>query len=154
MENLENLDREINKLIRDKVDFLLGGNHYKRRRMHIDFAKNNKINTFDRIEAIYAAFDQLLRDILKASVTLEKTARITNKVPMSEDRRTELKILLTDEVEGILIQMEKECRTNYAKQGKAEEFERKWEESRSTIKSKIEKLTQKAKDDIEKKIAP
>lgn len=149
---MENMDRALNKLIRDKCDMLIGENYYKRKRIHIDFTKSNRINTIERIEAIYSAFDKVLRNILKAVLSLEKNTRITKKVPMSDDRKEEIKSILHNEVDGILNQMEKECRANYQKLGKIEEFERKWETSRSTIKSNIDSQTQKAKDDIDKKI--
>ncbi len=135
---MEDIDQTIDLMNKQQLVTCVAKSSAKRRRQNVQYTTQNQRMSIERIEKIYETFERLLRDIIKVWIRDEKTVRLKYLKPMTEERKSYLITDLNDELEPILKQISNECRINYKKMGELELFEKKFQETQTSIKTDVE----------------
>jgi hypothetical protein len=135
---MENIEKKIDTMSRDKIGYLLAENSVRIKKINTRFSSSNKFNTMERLEASLASYDRLIRSVSKERFNIEKLVRLRYIIELTPARLLEIKKENLNEVESILKDMSDEYRVFYVPFGKAEEFD-----------EKVNFLLEKARENIE-----
>jgi hypothetical protein len=134
---MEDIDQTIDLMNKQQLVTCVAKSSAKRRRQNVQYTTQNQRVSVERVEKIYETFEKLLRDIIKVWIRDEKTVRLKYLKPMTEERKSYLITDLNTELEPILKQIS-DCRINYKKMGELELFEKKFQETQTSIKIDVE----------------
>ncbi len=157
---MEDLDTKIDAMGQKKLLSLIQENSVRVGKINIRFTKENKKNTMERMDAVYASYEKLLRSIPKDMFKVEKEIRKKFQVPIDPERHLRVITHLNREVDAILFELNKKYRDHFNLLGQAEELDRRIESSRAATKEKLESGMQKLIDTLnaefssDKKISP
>ncbi len=145
---MENIEKKIDTMSRDKVGYLLAENSVRIKKINTRFTSSNKFNSMERLEASFASYDRLIRSICKERFNIEKSVRLRYIIGLSAERLLEIKKENLNDVESILKDMSDEYRILYAPFGKAEEYDEQVKFLLEKARDSIEKLAEKTAESI------
>ncbi|MFQ5448986.1 MAG: hypothetical protein ACE5E9_00065 [Nitrospinaceae bacterium] len=150
---MENLDLKIDTMVREKLVSLIQENSVRVGKINIRYTKNNKKYSMERLDALYATGERLLRFIPKQLLKIEKGVRIKFQVPMEEKRKKQVLANLQTEAETIIQQMIVKLRDLHTYLGQDEAFDRKIEQTRLKTKEDIEQQVEKMAEALRLELA-
>jgi len=149
---MENLEKKINTMSRDKIAYLLAENSVRIKKINTRFTSANKFNSMERLEASIASYDRLIRSVSKERFKIEKSVRLKYILELSKERLLDIKKELFSEVESIIEDMSDEYRELYVPFGKADEFDEQAKRMLEKARDDIEKLSNKTEQGINKEV--
>ncbi|MBC8287306.1 MAG: hypothetical protein H8E42_07515 [Nitrospinae bacterium] len=157
---MEDLDKTLDIMERDKCTSLLAENAVRLKKNNIKFTKTNKKHSDEHLEAQFVSYERLIRTLIKGFVTIEKKVRLKYMVPLESVRANKLKASWNTEVECILEDLKKKYRDVHLQRRSVEEFDGRVSQSldaaKISVDTEVSNLEQKLKTEIEgsEKIQP
>jgi len=149
---MEDLDKTLDIMERDKCTSLLQENSVRTKKNNIKFTKLNKKNSQEHLDAQLASYERLVRNLIKQLLVLEKKIRIKYLIPLNEERALKLMGWWNTEVECALEDLSKKYRTVHIQRKTVEEFDAKLMVMRSKAKVEIEREVPKLLENLAKEI--
>ena len=150
---MEDLDKTLDIMERDKCTSLLAENAVRLKKNNIRFTKTNKKHSQEHLDAQFDSYERLVRSLIKGLVTIEKKVRLKYLAPLESMRANKLKATWNTEVECILEDLKKKYRDVHIQNRSAEEFDDKVLKNLEAAKIKVDmevvNLEQKLKTEIE-----
>ncbi|GJL78355.1 MAG: hypothetical protein NPINA01_13440 [Nitrospinaceae bacterium] len=140
---MEDLDVKIDTMCREKLFTLIQDNSVRFKKINIRQTKNNKKNSIEHLDELYASYDRLLRSIPKDILKLEQTIRLKFQVPLNEERKVRVLSNLHEEMELIIGQMVQKFQELYRVKGCLDDFNARIEQTRSKSKENLESAVDK-----------
>ncbi|MBT4127594.1 MAG: hypothetical protein HN646_06860 [Nitrospina sp.] len=157
---MEDLDKTLDIMERDKCTSLLAENAVRLKKNNIKFTKTNKKHSQEHLDAQLDSYERLVRTLIKGLITIEKKVRLKYLVPLDSVRANKLKASWNTEVECILEDLKKKYRDVHLQRRSDEEFDDKVLKNLEAAKIKVDmevaNLEQKLKTEIQgsEKIQP
>jgi len=149
---MEDLDKTLDIMERDKCTSLLQENSVRTKKNNIKFTKLNKKNSQEHLDAQLVSYERLVRNLIKQLLVLEKKIRIKYLIPLNEERALKLMGWWNTEVECALEDLSKKYRTVHIQRKTVEEFDAKLMAMRSKAKVEIEREVPKLLENLAKEI--
>ncbi len=150
---MEDLDKTLDIMERDKCTSLLAENAVRLKKNNIRFTKTNKKHSQEHLDAQFDSYERLVRSLIKGLVTIEKKVRLKYLAPLESMRANKLKATWNTEVECILEDLKKKYRDVHIQNRSAEEFDDKVLKNLEAAKIKVDMevvtLEQKLNTEIE-----
>ena len=135
---MDDLDKTLDIMERDKCVSLLQENSVRTKKNNIKFTKLNKKNSQEHLDAQLISYERLVRNLVKQLINLEKKIRLKYLIPMNEERALKLMGLWNTEVECAVEDLSKKYRDVHVQRKTVEEFDEKLVEMKSKAKIEIE----------------
>ncbi len=135
---MEDLDTKIDAMGQAKVVALLQENSVRVGKINVRYTKENKKNSMERMDAVCASYEKLLRSIPKDYFKVEKEIRKKFQVPIDADRHLRVITHLNREVDAILFDLDKKFRDTFKYLGKEAVLDECIEKNRTQAKEKLE----------------
>jgi len=149
---MEDLDKTLDIMERDKCTSLLQENSVRTKKNNIKFTKLNKKNSQEHLDAQLVSYERLVRNLIKQLLVLEKKIRIKYLIPLNEERALKLMGWWNTEVECALEDLSKKYRTVHIQRKTVEEFDAKLMAMRTKAKVEIEREVPKLLENLAKEI--
>tara|TARA_Y100000590_G_scaffold91280_1_gene102977 strand:+ start:282 stop:1187 length:906 start_codon:yes stop_codon:yes gene_type:complete len=149
---MEDLDKTLDIMERDKCTSLLQENSVRTKKNNIKFTKLNKKNSQEHLDAQLVSYERLVRNLIKQLLTLEKKIRIKYLIPLDEARALKLMGWWNTEVECILEDLSKKYRAVHLQRRTVEEFDEKIMAMKAKAKVEIEREVPKLLRNLAKEI--
>ena len=91
---MDDLDKTLDIMERDKVTSLLQENSVRTKKNNIKFTKQNKKYSQEHLDAQLTSYERLVRNLIKQLLNLEKKVRLKYLIPVSYTHLTLPTILL------------------------------------------------------------
>lgn len=135
---MEDLDRTLDIMERDKCTDLLAENSVRLKKNNIKFTKSNQKHSQEHLDAQFVSYDRLIRTLIRQLVTIEKKIRLKYLVPLESVRANKLMASWNTEIECALEDLKKKYRTVHAQRGSVEEFDERVKQSLNAAKIKVD----------------
>ena len=135
---MEDLDKTLDIMERDKCTSLLAENAVRLKKNNIRFTKTNKKHSQEHLDAQFDSYERLVRSLIKGLVTIEKKVRLKYLAPLESMRANKLKATWNTEVECILEDLKKKYRDVHIQNRSAEEFDDKVLKNLEAAKIKVD----------------
>ena len=135
---MDDLDKTLDIMERDKCVSLLQENSVRTKKNNIKFTKLNKKNSQEHLDAQLISYERLVRNLVKQLINLEKKIRLKYLIPMDEERALKLMGVWNTEVECAVEDLSKKYRDVHVQRKTVEEFDGKLVEMKSKAKIEIE----------------
>ena len=145
---MDDLDKTLDIMERDKCTSLLQENAVRTKKNNIKFTKFNKKNSQEHLDAQVTSYERLVRNLIKQLLTLEKKIRLKYLVPMDEQRALKLMGWWNTEVECVLEDLTKKYRDIHVQRRTVEEFDAKILSMKTNAKMEIEAEVPKLKEKL------
>jgi len=145
---MDNLDKKIDTLIRDKLVSLIQEHAARVKRITIRYTKNNKKHTLEHWQTIYGSHDKVFRGIPKDLLRVEREIRMKFVSSVSDERVFRLRTMINSEAEMLFQKMTAECQPEFKKLGYGDLFEEMLEKSRTKFSERLEENIQKCLDSV------
>jgi hypothetical protein len=122
---MEDLDKTLDIMERDKCTSLLAENAVRLKKNNIKFTKSNMKHSKEHLDAQLVSYERLIRSLIKGLVTIEKKIRLKYLVPLEIVRGNKLKASWNTEIECILLDLNKKYRSVHIQRRSVEEFDEK-----------------------------
>jgi len=149
---MEDLDKTLDIMERDKCTSLLQENSVRTKKNNIKFTKLNMKHSQEHLDAQLVSYERLVRNLIKQLLTLEKKIRIKYLIPLNEERALKLMGWWNTEVECVLEDLNKKYRSVHIQRRTVEEFDAKVIAMRAKAKVEIEREVPKLKENLTKEI--
>jgi len=149
---MEDLDKTLDIMERDKCTSLLQENSVRTKKNNIKFTKLNKKNSQEHLDAQLVSYERLVRNLIKQLLILEKKIRIKYLIPLDEERALKLMGWWNTEVECVLEDLSKKYRAVHIQRRTVEEFDAKLMAMRAKAKVEIEREVPKLLENLAKEI--
>jgi len=149
---MEDLDKTLDIMERDKCTSLLQENSVRTKKNNIKFTKLNMKHSQEHLDAQLVSYERLVRNLIKQLLTLEKKIRIKYLIPLNEERALKLMGWWNTEVECVLEDLNKKYRSVHIQRRTVEEFDAKVIAMRAKAKVEIEREVPKLKENLAKEI--
>jgi len=149
---MEDLDKTLDIMERDKCTSLLQENSVRTKKNNIKFTKLNKKNSQEHLDAQLVSYERLVRNLIKQLLILEKKIRIKYLIPLKEERALKLMGWWNTEVECVLEDLSKKYRSVHVQRRTVEEFDAKLMAMRAKAKVEIEREVPKLLENLAKEI--
>ncbi len=136
---MENLEKIIDPILREKLVSLLQENSVRIKNINIRYTSKNKKISMERMDDILKSFDRLLRGIPKELTKVEKSVRQKYQSVPSKERCQKLKSDMQDEADLLLKKMVSDFEPDFKKLGKVD-----------YLMDHVEKATQSFRESTEK----
>ena len=135
---MDDLDKTLDIMERDKVTSLLQENSVRTKKNNIKFTKQNKKYSQEHLDAQLSSYERLVRNLIKQLLNLEKKVRLKYLIPINDDRELKLMGWWNTEVECAIEDLIKKYRDIHIQRRTVEEFDAKVHEIKIKAKSEIE----------------
>ncbi|QPJ65832.1 MAG: hypothetical protein G3M78_10685 [Candidatus Nitrohelix vancouverensis] len=149
---MEDLDKKINLIIRDKISYMLAENSVRIKKVNTRYTNKNLYNTVERLNDIVGSYDRLVRTICKERFSVEKAVRLRYISELTPERLHTVKRETLNEVERGLRQLTEEYKKLYKPFAKEAEFDEQVEKIFENAKENIEKLAEKTLEKINSEV--
>ena len=122
---MEDLDKTLDIMERDKCTTLLAENSVRLKKNNIKFTKTDKKHSQEHLDAQLVSYERLIRTLIRQLVGIEKKIRLKYFVPLESSRANKLRASWNTEVEGVLEDFKKKYRVVHKQRGSVEEFDKK-----------------------------
>ncbi len=122
---MEDLDRTLDIMERDKCTSLLAENSVRLKKNNIKFTRTNQKHSQEHLDAQFISYERLIRLLIRQLVTIEKKIRLKYLVPLESSRANKLMVNWNTEVECVLEDLKKKYRFVHDQRGSVEEFDQK-----------------------------
>ena len=112
---MEDLDKTLDIMERDKCTSLLAENSVRLKKNNIKFTKTNMKHSQEHLDAQLVSYERLIRSLIRGLVTIEKKVRLKYLVPLESVRANKLRGSWNTEVEIILEDLNKKYRSVHAR---------------------------------------
>ena len=135
---MDDLDKTLDIMERDKCVALLQENSVRTKKNNIKFTKLNKKHSQEHLDAQLVSYERLVRNLVKQLLNLEKKIRLKYLIPMDEERALRLMGLWNTEVECAVEDLSKKYRDVHIQRRTVKEFDEKLAEMITNAKIEIE----------------
>ena len=149
---MEDLDKTLDIMERDKCTALLAENSVRLKKNNIKYTKMNQKHSQEHLDNQFSSFERLIRTLIRQLVTIEKKIRLKYLVPLETERANRLMASWNTEVECVLLDLNKKYRDAHLQRGSVEEFDKNVEKVRADAKRKVDSEVVELKDKLEKEI--
>ena len=122
---MEDLDKTLDMMERDKCTPLLAENSVRLIKNNIKFTTTDKKHSQAHLDAQLVSYERLIRTLIRQLVMIEKKIRLKYLVPLESSRANKLRAGWNTEVEGVLEDFKKKYRADHKQRGSVEEFDKK-----------------------------
>ena len=122
---MEDLDKTLDMMERDKCTTLLAENSVRLKKNNIRFTTADKKHSQEHLDAQQVSYEKLIRTLIRQLVGIEKKIRLKYLVPLENLRANNLRASWNTEVEGVLEDFKKKYRVVHKQRGSVEEFDKK-----------------------------
>ena len=122
---MEDLDKTLDIMERDKCTTLLAENSVRLKKNNIKFTTTDKKHSQAHLDAQLVSYEKLIRTLIRQLVGIEKKIRLKYFVPLESSRANKLRASWNTEVEGVLEDFKKKYRVVHKQRGSVEEFDKK-----------------------------
>ncbi|MZG29617.1 MAG: hypothetical protein F3741_02245 [Nitrospinae bacterium] len=157
---MEDLDKTLDIMERDKCTALLAENAVRLKKNNIKFTKSNKKHSQEHLDAQMVSYERLIRSLIRALVTIEKKVRLKYLVTLDDERANKLRSSWNTEVACILEDLKSKYRSVHLQRRSVEDFDDKISQNLTSAKTKVDsevtRLQETLQNDIEgsEKIQP
>lgn len=149
---MEDLDKTLDIMERDKCTSLLAENSVRLKKNNIKFTKSNQKHSQEHLDAQLDSYERLIRSLIRGLVTIERKVRLKYLVPLDSVRANKLKASWNTEVECILEDLKKKYRDVHSQRRSVEVFDervsRNLTEAKISVDTEVTNLQQKLEDEI------
>ncbi len=149
---MEDLDKTLDIMERDKCTSLLAENAVRLKKNNIKFTKSNQKHSQEHLDAQFVSYERLIRTLIKGFVTIEKKVRLKYLVPLEISRANKLMASWNTEVECILEDFKKKYRDVHAQRKSVEEFDERILQTLAAAKISVDTEVANLKDKLEDEI--
>jgi hypothetical protein len=148
---MEDLDKTLDIMERDKCVALLCENSVRLKKNNIKFTTGQKKHSQEHLDAQYDSYERLIRTLIRQLINVEKKIRLKYLVPLEQVRANKLKASWNTEIEDALEFFKRKFREVHKQRGSVEEFDNQLLETLRKAKISVdsEVTNLKAKLDIE-----
>lgn len=152
---MEDLDRKIDTMAREKLYALFEENSVRLGTINIRYTTKNQKLSLERLNDVYGSFERLLRSIPKELLNIEKKVRVKYQIPLVESRRQRLLTEQNNEIDRILSKVVADYRSQYAPFGEAEveAFVARVEKSRASALEQVDRQMEKLTSSLDAELA-
>jgi len=147
---MDDLDKKLDAQEREKIFTLIEESSVRVGKVNVRFTRDNKKNTEEHLDALYAVFERLIRFIIKDITNIEKKIRLTYMVPLTNERKHQMKIDMNLELDRVCDHLIKKYRPLYNVLGKADAFDERVEATRNAAKEKMYAQIENVYDALQK----
>ena len=122
---MEDLDKTLDMMERDKCTTLLAENSVRLKKNNIKFTTTDKKHSQAHLDAQLVSYEKLIRTLIRQLVMIEKKIRLKYLVPLESSRANKLRASWNTEVEGVLEDYKKKYRAVHKQRRSVEEFDKK-----------------------------
>ena len=122
---MDDLDKTLDMMERDKCTTLLAENSVRLKKNNIKFTTTDKKHSQAHLDAQQVSYEKLIRTLIRQFVMIEKKIRLKYLVPLESSRANKLRAGWNTEVEGVLEDFKKKYRAVHKQRGSVEEFDKK-----------------------------
>jgi len=122
---MEDLDKTLDMMERDKCTTLLAENSVRLKKNNIRFTTTDKKHSQAHLDAQQVSYEKLIRTLIRQFVMIEKKIRLKYLVPLESSRANKLRAGWNTEVEGVLEDYKKKYRAVHKQRRSVEEFDKK-----------------------------
>ena len=145
---MEDLDKTLDIMERDKSVSLLQENSVRVKKNNIKFTKLNKKNSQEHLDLQLVSYERLVRNLIRQLLTMEKKIRLKYLTPMDDERELKLMRVWNTEVECALEDLNIKFRDIHVQRRSVEEFDTKVNAMRTKAKSDIESQVPELREKI------
>ena len=145
---MEDLDKTLDIMERDKSVSLLQENSVRVKKNNIKFTKLNKKNSQEHLDLQLVSYERLVRNLIRQLLTMEKKIRLKYLTPMDDERELKLMRVWNTEVECALEDLNIKFRDIHVQRRSVEEFDIKVNAMRTKAKSDIESQVPELREKI------
>ena len=145
---MEDLDKTLDIMERDKSVSLLQENSVRVKKNNIKFTKLNKKNSQEHLDLQLVSYERLVRNLIRQLLTMEKKIRLKYLTPMDDERELKLMRVWNTEVECALEDLNIKFRDIHVQRRSVEEFDTKVNAMRTKAKSDIESQVPELRENI------
>ena len=122
---MDDLDKTLDIMDRDKCTTLLAENSVRLKKNNIKFTTTDKKHSQAHLDAQLVSYEKLIRTLIRQLVMIEKKIRLKYLVPLESSRANKLRAGWNTEVKGVLEDFNKKYRAVHKQRGSVEEFDKK-----------------------------
>ena len=149
---MEDLDKTLDIMERDKCTSLLAENAVRVKKNNIKFTKKNMKHSQEHLDAQMVSYERLIRTLIRGLITVEKKVRQKYLVPLDSVRANKLRASWNTEVECILEDLNKKYRSVHMQRKSVEEFDEKvsqvLKDAKISVDTEVTKLQEKLGEEI------
>jgi hypothetical protein len=149
---MEDLDKTLDIMERDKCTSLLAENAVRLKKNNIKFTKTNMKHSQEHLDAQLVSYERLIRTLIKGFVTIEKKVRLKYLVPLDSIRANKLRASWNTEIELILEDLNKKYRSVHLQRRSSEEFDEKVSQNLKAAKILVDTEVTKLEDKLGEEI--
>jgi len=140
---MEDLDVKIDTMCREQLFTLIQENAVRSKKINIRQTKNNKKNSIEHLDELYASYEKLLRGISKELLNIEKKIRLKFLLTLNENRKIRVLSTINEEMDLIIQEMVTKYQQLYTLKGNSEEFKTRIEQTALKHKENLETMMDK-----------
>lgn len=149
---MEDLDKTLDIMERDKCTALLAENAVRLKKNNIKYTKANMKHSQEHLDAQMVSYERLIRTLIRGLVTVEKKVRQKYLVPLDSVRANKLRASWNTEIECILEDLNKKYRSVHVQRRSVEEFDEKvsqnLKKAKLSVDTEVTKLQEKLGEEI------
>jgi hypothetical protein len=149
---MEDLDVKIDTMCREKLFTLIQENSVRSKKINIRQTKNNKKNSIEHLDELYASYEKLLRGISKELLNIEKVIRRKFLLTLNEERKIRVLSSINEEMDLIIQEMIKKYQELYTLKGSGDEFNSRIEQTAANHKENLETIMDKLVHTLDKEM--
>jgi hypothetical protein len=149
---MEDLDKTLDIMERDKCTTLLAENAVRLKKNNIKFTKANMKHSQEHLDAQFVSYERLISTLIRQLVTIERKVRLKYLMPLESLRANKLMANWNTEIELILEDFNKKYRDVHVQRRSAEEFDEKTLQTRRASKILVDTEVANLKDKLESEI--
>ena len=121
---MDDLDRTLDIMERDKCTAMLAENSVRLKKNNIKFTRTNQKHSQEHLDAQYVSYERLIRQLIRQLITIEKKIRLKYLIPLEGGRANMLMGHWNTEIECALDDLKKKFRFVHVQRGSAEDFDK------------------------------
>ncbi len=149
---MEDLDRTLDIMERDKCTALLAENSVRLTKNTFKFTTTDRKHSEAHLEAQYVSYERLIRVLIRQLINIEKKIRLKYLVPLESSRANRLKASWNTEVESALEHLKRKFRFVHQQRGSVEEFDKRIIETLRNAKITVDTEVANLKNKLESEI--
>lgn len=149
---MEDLDKTLDIMERDKCTALLAENSVRLKKNNIKFTTKDQKHSQEHLDAQYVSYERLIRTLLRQLVNIEKKIRLKYLVPLDSIRANKLMASWNTEIEDALEHFKRKFRDVHKQRGSVEEFDNSILETLRSAKISVDTEVANLKDVLEREI--
>ncbi|MBT3922673.1 MAG: hypothetical protein HOF21_08870 [Nitrospina sp.] len=149
---MEDLDKTLDIMERDKCTALLAENSVRLKKNNIKFTTTDQKHSQAHLDAQYVSYERLIRTLIRQLINIEKKIRLKYLVPLESSRAKRLMANWNTEIESALDHLKNKFREAHKQRGSVEEFDKKIIETLREAKISVDTEVTSLKEKLEREI--